>query len=399
MMAQPLQPINSILGDQSFMAKYGRLPDNSTPDDMRIAAHLEYVEGLLRTNAPGNLSEAQIAKRNEVIELLHEYRLAGLFPINYDMPFRAPCFIDRDNTICAVGYLVEQTAGREIAEQINSEFQYARVFDMHSDVVADWATKSGLTLTECAMIQPEYGPSESPAYYASQRGESFSEFIASRLTLKGVDSVNVTCVIDTSGKVNWIRVIGNQPLAGQVDAAIKEAKFHPGQLHGWMIRGPGWPNLIEWTASFQIVFNHPSDSIFVPTVIDYRAESRGTDAQPGEYSRIKLVISPDSTMLNGYRQILGGSVIVIEERKMMNVSFYAQAEFLVSRDTGSEQFDVRIESPHYSSLIVKGIPAQDAQIEFVLSYIGRVSTMPYQCPMNLTRLGVWTQGGSPDHSY
>jgi hypothetical protein len=205
-----------------------------------------------------------------------------------------------------------------------------------------------------------------------------------------VDSVNVTCVIDTSGKVSWIRVSGNQPLSGQVETAVREAKFLPAQRNDWM-RGFS-PNPIEWTASFQLVFNHPSDSVFVPRVIQYRPESRGTDAQPGEYAKIRLVISPDSAMLNGHRQILGGSVVVIEERKMMTVSYYGQAEFLVSRGTGDKLFDVRIEAPGHSSLIVKGIPAQDAQIEFTLSYIGRMSTMPYQCPMNLTRLGVWTQG-------
>lgn len=387
--SQPLAPINSVIGDQGYLVKYGCLPDEGTRDSVRISAHLEYVEAWLRRTTPRDIHV--LDPRSRMIALLREYRLAGRFPTNYDMPFRAPCFIDRDSTICAVGYLVEKTIGREFAEMINAHYQYDRILDMSSELLAAWVKSSGLTLAELAMIQPEYEPIQTPAYYASQRGESLSEFIAERVTLdpSSVDSVDVTCMIDTSGRVSFVRVIGREPLATEVKAAVKEARFAPSHMSGWMA-GP-WPNHQPWNASFRIVFNHPSDSVFVPSVINYKPEPRGTDAQPSEYAKIKLVITADSTTFNGYPHLVGGNVIVIERGKIMPVSFYNTAEFLVLRTNSDATFDVRIEASHYATLIVKGIPSQDAQLEFKLTYLGRPSSMPYYASMSMTRLAVWTR--------
>ena len=93
-----------------------------------------------------------------MLQLLHEYWNAGVFPNNYDYPGeRRPCFIDRNGNICAVGYLIEMTAGRETAETINERHQYDYIADMNEESVKNWAEEYGLTLEECAMIQPAYG--------------------------------------------------------------------------------------------------------------------------------------------------------------------------------------------------------------------------------------------------
>ncbi len=57
------------------------------------------------------MSAEMQARRAHLLNLLHEYRSAGRFPKNYEREGRKPRFIDRDGTICAVGYLIEQTAG------------------------------------------------------------------------------------------------------------------------------------------------------------------------------------------------------------------------------------------------------------------------------------------------
>jgi hypothetical protein len=89
---------------------------------------------------------------------LHEYLTAGNFPTNRDYPDeRRPCFIDADGTICAVGYLIEQTKGRQLAEANNAKHQYDFLLDMHEPMIEGWATEFGLTLEECAMVQPTYG--------------------------------------------------------------------------------------------------------------------------------------------------------------------------------------------------------------------------------------------------
>src|SRR6185436_12321081 len=77
---------------------------------------------------------------------------------NYDIADRrAPCFIDKEGRICAVGYLVEKSAGREVAEIINNGHKYQKVFEMNDQFVDDWIFTSGLSKEECAMIQPTYG--------------------------------------------------------------------------------------------------------------------------------------------------------------------------------------------------------------------------------------------------
>ena len=147
-----------MLGDVSFEQTFGHAPDNATNEHLRITTHLQYVEARLRAKAVSALSPTQRASRSKLLDLLHTYWTAGVFPNNYDHPTeRKPCFIDRDGNICAVGYLVAETAGRDVAESINSMFQYANIFDMDLPALSKWVAASGLSMEECAMIQPTYG--------------------------------------------------------------------------------------------------------------------------------------------------------------------------------------------------------------------------------------------------
>lgn len=150
--------INPIIGDISFEKKYGIAPNADTDDQLRIAAHLEYAEKELRMRDVSELSAEMQSKRAHMLDLLHEYWSAGIFPENYERNERKPCFIDQNGTICAVGYLVEQTAGRAAAEEINSRHKYATIFEMKDSKVDEWIAASGLSKEECAMIQPQYAP-------------------------------------------------------------------------------------------------------------------------------------------------------------------------------------------------------------------------------------------------
>ncbi|HYD22467.1 MAG TPA: hypothetical protein VEB40_13390 [Flavipsychrobacter sp.] len=149
--------INAAIGDISYVKKYGAQPSNSADEVDRIKIHLAYVEQLLLSKDITRLPEATRQKRMKAIALLHEYRIAGNFPSNYDYAGHRPCFIDEDGNICAVGYLVEQTAGRAVAEQINAKHKYDYIKDMDMPELAAWINNSGLTSEECAMIQPQYG--------------------------------------------------------------------------------------------------------------------------------------------------------------------------------------------------------------------------------------------------
>jgi len=159
--------INNIIGDDSFIKTFGYAPDETTDEKTRIQTHLVYVEKLLRSCEPENLTAPQKRNRAMVLDLLNQYSSAGNFPSNLDYPDeRRPCFIDHDGNICAVGYLVAETAGIEVAEEINSKHQYDFLLDMKEEALSDWAAENGLTLEECAMIQPTYGPPVGPDYAA-----------------------------------------------------------------------------------------------------------------------------------------------------------------------------------------------------------------------------------------
>ena len=112
------QSVNALLGDASFIHTFGHTPSVNADEDIRIATHLAYAEELLRYADVSALSSAQRERRTAMLDLLRDYRETGVFPRNYDYPgIRKPCFIDKDGRICAVGYLVEQTAGREVAQK------------------------------------------------------------------------------------------------------------------------------------------------------------------------------------------------------------------------------------------------------------------------------------------
>src|SRR5690606_4507495 len=103
-------------------------------------------------------SPAEQQNRMYLLNLLRQYRTAGVFPRNYEYAGRRlPCFIDGDGRICAVGYLIEQTAGRAVAEEINSRHKYEEVLAMNDPAIDEWVSNSGLTKEECAMIPPTYG--------------------------------------------------------------------------------------------------------------------------------------------------------------------------------------------------------------------------------------------------
>ena len=155
---QANDPVNAVLGDTSFMEQFGKAPTPGTDEDLRIRTHLAHVEGLLRQRPVAHLSPAERVARGRVLDLLHVYTTQGVFPRNQEHPGRrVPCFIDDHGRICAVGYLVEHTAGRHVAERINTDHQFDEILAMRDPVVNNWASAHGLSLDECAMIQPTYG--------------------------------------------------------------------------------------------------------------------------------------------------------------------------------------------------------------------------------------------------
>lgn len=154
----PLSTINPIVGDASWVMAHGVQPNGSESETERIRTHLQYAEQLLRAAEVSDLNAEQRQKRNHLLDLLAHYHRRGLFPKNtrYEGG-RRPCFVDEDGTICAVGYLVEQTLGADAVTEINDRYQYATIGEMDLHHLATWMKENGITERELATIQPTYG--------------------------------------------------------------------------------------------------------------------------------------------------------------------------------------------------------------------------------------------------
>lgn len=151
--------VNPLIGDASFIDRFGTPPSPGTDPQLRVSTHLSFVHDLLSRRDASALTPEQRDARRENLARLREYIDAGVFPLNerYRDETR-PCFIDDDGRICAVGYLVEQSAGRAAAERINTTFQYAFLSQMESPEIDEWIASSGLSRLELSLIQPGYAP-------------------------------------------------------------------------------------------------------------------------------------------------------------------------------------------------------------------------------------------------
>ena len=131
-------------------------PAKPLSEQQLIQFHLYETENLLRKRNTAALSEAQQQQRQANLLTLHAYMLKGVFPINDQHQNRQPYFIDKYNTYCAVGYLMQQSGADDMARNIHQTQNYSYIADIHHPQLMDWAKQSGLSLGELALIQPAY---------------------------------------------------------------------------------------------------------------------------------------------------------------------------------------------------------------------------------------------------
>src|SRR4051812_40122599 len=121
---------NHHLGDGSFVAEVGRSPTSADSEALRMRLHLRYVRDRLAQQPPTRPELA--ARRAELLGYLDDYIARGTTPRNEALPWRSPVFIDDGGNICAVGYLIERSVGRALAERIARGHRY----DFLEDIAA-----------------------------------------------------------------------------------------------------------------------------------------------------------------------------------------------------------------------------------------------------------------------
>ena len=127
----------------------------------RISKHLIAVEDSLRQRVIPHLSAEQQSNRISALDVLKEYIDLGQFPKNEETFTRSPIFKDKESTWCAVGYMLEKTGYKELAEKIYNEnlfIQIDEIQDFEESAIGEWAIKYGFEQAELHMIQPRYVP-------------------------------------------------------------------------------------------------------------------------------------------------------------------------------------------------------------------------------------------------
>lgn len=147
---------NHHIGDDSYIAKYGHNVDRHASEEERMHLHLQFVYDWLASR-PATRPELA-AKRQEILAHFAAYIAKRTTPKNEHVPWRTPVFIDDEGTICAVGYLIQQTTNQDLPKQIAAAHRYDFIEDIAAAMpeVKGWVEASGFTLDEIAHIQPAY---------------------------------------------------------------------------------------------------------------------------------------------------------------------------------------------------------------------------------------------------
>lgn len=122
-----------------------------------IAQHLQLVEFFLRNKNINHLSNNQKNNRSKCLDYLHEYWNQEQFPINTIYTNRTPIFIDEYDNFCAVGYLMKRSGHEDLARKIQQQNNLVYVKQITNTDAITWIKESGLSVDECAWIQPSYG--------------------------------------------------------------------------------------------------------------------------------------------------------------------------------------------------------------------------------------------------
>jgi len=179
-------------------------------DKQVIQTHLGFVLEILKAAETSHLTEEQLAMRGHLTEVLSDYRLQGLFPVNYYCAERIPVFIDEHNTHCAVGYLMRESGFENLAQQISKADNYVWVKDLKDEQVLEWQQLSGFSLEELKLIKGAYDSYLPFALEAPNRIEipQKPEVIALNFKLKDLKDGE----IETGRSKIWIRGEGKEGL-------------------------------------------------------------------------------------------------------------------------------------------------------------------------------------------
>jgi hypothetical protein len=238
----PIDAVNPLLGDASFVATFGRPPGPADDDELRIRTHLQYVERRLRAVDVSGWDDTARRRRLENLDRLRAYIAAGVFPAGESREGWLPTFIDDRGRRCAVADLVESSAGSALAIAIAARFRNAYIAAIDDPAFDDWIAISGLSRAELAMIQPSYR-------WAHERIASSLEWRLGAQTLyalsDGTSTNPARTIAAAEGGLRWVRfpnsfLTGKWMLAadGAAGAAFSGDAYYRLVFRGGMVFSP-----------------------------------------------------------------------------------------------------------------------------------------------------------------
>ncbi|GAB2958086.1 hypothetical protein GCM10027048_26190 [Hymenobacter coalescens] len=146
-------PATARKGGGAYISTVGYAPA-AVDEHERIAAHLEYAEDVLRHKGTRRLPSHLRRRRYQTLKLLHTYRTAGRFPKHEARPAGSrPSLLDESGRAGALAYLMEQTGGRELVQDLDRRYRHERIETIRHPELQHWVRMSGLTIEECALLQ------------------------------------------------------------------------------------------------------------------------------------------------------------------------------------------------------------------------------------------------------
>lgn len=107
----------------------------------------------LTVAAPDPSRAILAARRAQQIEHLHEYWVAGNFPVNLETADMLNIFRDGQGRLCAIANLIYQSGYHALLEQTVRDDNHVALRDIHDGPLEDWMLASGLTHEEIVLVQ------------------------------------------------------------------------------------------------------------------------------------------------------------------------------------------------------------------------------------------------------
>jgi len=90
-------------------------------------------------------------RRAKLIDWLHDYRVAGVFPSDGMRPISV--FVDARGVRCPMAEMIHLSGRDDLVEAVHRKNNTLRLATVHSGPLFDWILDSGLTQEEVALVQ------------------------------------------------------------------------------------------------------------------------------------------------------------------------------------------------------------------------------------------------------